>query len=106
MNDIIHRVHDNWIAFWCPGCKRAHSIPVKPDSQGWEWNGDVTKPTISPSLLVHGHDYMEPGEGELARKHQPTCHSFVRDGSIQFLADSEHELSGKTVPMEVWNGKV
>ncbi|MGC4033677.1 MAG: hypothetical protein QM754_18485 [Tepidisphaeraceae bacterium] len=28
------------------------------------------------------------------------CHSFVRDGQIEFLGDCTHELAGKTVPLE------
>lgn len=27
------------------------------------------------------------------------CHSFIKDGKMQFLADSTHELSGKTVEL-------
>jgi hypothetical protein len=30
------------------------------------------------------------------------CHLFMTDGQLQFLADSEHALAGKTVPMEAF----
>ena len=29
----------------------------------------------------------------------PRCHSFVRDGGIQFLTDCEHGLAGQTVDL-------
>lgn len=28
-----------------------------------------------------------------------TCHSFVRDGQIEFLSDCTHALAGKTVSL-------
>ena len=30
--------------------------------------------------------------------------SYVKDGSIQFLADCTHALAGRTVPLQPWNG--
>ena len=74
--------HCLWM-FWCPGCKMNHSF----DSR-WTFNGNVDKPTFSPSLLVHSDGYHKK------------CHSFVREGKIQFLGDCEHELAGQTVDME------
>lgn len=74
--------------FECPGCGCLHSI-ITP---GWSFNGDIDKPTVSPSILVNGNPAA----------HNPTakrCHSFVRDGKIQFLADCEHELAGQTVDL-------
>jgi len=56
----------------------------------WEFNGDVDKPTFSPSILVRHHEWTV----------EKVCHSFVRDGKIEFLNDCTHELAGKTVPME------
>lgn len=69
------------VFFDCPGCKFLHSIRIKPD--GWEWNGDLVLGTFSPSLLVRWPDGR--------------CHSFIRDGRIQFLSDSTHDLAGQTV---------
>jgi len=34
------------------------------------------------------------------------CHSFVVDGRIQFLQDSEHELAGQTVDLPDPNPEV
>lgn len=78
---------------WCPGCDEAHaplaSLPdgSRPDPHRpyWDWNGRTDEGfTISPSLLSYG---------------RRTCHSFIRDGRWQFLADCQHDLAGQTVPM-------
>lgn len=94
------------VLFWCPGCSAAHSI-VTPS---WSWNGDEERPTFSPSVLVHPHQpLIDPRlEGdELTAPANvtttPRCHSFVRDGRIQYLPDSTHELAGQTVDLPDWN---
>lgn len=74
-----------WMVF-CPACKCGHGL----DSR-WTFNGNYDKPTFSPSLLIQGH---------LGSDKYGTCHSFIRDGMIQFCSDSTHELSGKTVPLD------
>lgn len=56
------------IAFVCPcGCGRDGWLPLKPErANGWEWNGDHAKPTLSPSILQSGgcrwHGYLTDGE--------------------------------------------
>ena len=67
---------------FCPGCKTHHLF----DSR-WSFNGDFEKPTFSPSMLINQHDSGS------------RCHSFVRDGKIQFLSDCFHELANKTVEL-------
>lgn len=71
------------IIFHCPGCNDNHQIIVGV----WGWNGLLDEPTFEGSVLVQG------GEDNI------TCHSFVKDGSIQYLSDSTHVLSGQTVPL-------
>ena len=70
--------------FTCPGCDEWHGCKVP----GWTFNGDMDKPTFSPSLKV-----------TMKRHEQPTriCHSFIKDGMIQFLNDCHHKLAGQTV---------
>lgn len=73
--------------FHCPGCAEYDSLSaphVFDDS--WTYNGDGDKPTVNPSILVTGH------QGRL-------CHSFVREGRIEFLSDCTHSLAGKTVEL-------
>lgn len=70
--------------FFCPGCKYGHWFATGPG--GWTWKGNREKPTAQPSILQ-----TVPGK---------RCHLYVTDGNLQFLGDSQHELAGKTVPME------
>lgn len=84
------------LAFVCPGCalrengrwSGLHMIPVNTDkkSPSWDWNGDLEKPTLSPSILTNGHSSF-------------VCHSFLTDGVFNFLTDSTHPLSGQQIPI-------
>lgn len=99
------------IGFRCPGCGEVHVVPVK-GPKAWTWNGSLEKPTLSPSLLVRSGHYV-PGQGgkacwctynathpdEPAPFQCTVCHSFVRDGRIQFLSDCTHSLAGQTVEL-------
>lgn len=79
---------------WCPGCDRLHPFTIETTSAAlnggvtWDWDGDLARPTFSPSMLV-GPD--SSGHGQ--------CHSFVRAGRWEFLSDSDHHLAGQTVDM-------
>jgi Family of unknown function (DUF6527) len=90
------------IRFNCPGCLEPHGIPTSDgDSphirgRGWQFNGDLERPTLSPSILVHGH---QDGSPEYGIRKTPRCHSYVKDGRIRFLDDCEHELRGQTVEL-------
>ncbi len=71
----------------CPGCGCGHGIwTTKRNHLGsiWTFNGDLVKPTFSPSLLLAG---------------TPQCHSYITNGNIQFLSDCTHHLAGQTVPL-------
>lgn len=71
--------------FYCPGCDEIHAF-----NETWTFNNNYDKPTISPSLLVTGFH-------EKYGKRNYRCHSFIKDGQIQFLADCTHGLKGQTV---------
>jgi hypothetical protein len=99
------RVH-----FWCPGCDDVHTIGHE-GPEAWTWNGDLDRPTFSPSVLVHMTKWHGTFE-EYGRWTRPThnvepgaeatCHSFVTDGRIQFLGDCTHHLAGQTVDLPEW----
>ena len=73
--------------FWCPGCDDLHSARVEGD-HAWQWNGSLDKPALSPSILVGTNDFKDK-----------RCHSYMKDGQMQFLDDCYHELKGQTVPL-------
>lgn len=90
------------LTFLCPGCSAGHTITFG-GAETWTWDGNTDTPTFSPSVLVYPHgrsfDPAEPDKPMEEVKPQPRCHSFVRAGHIEFLADSEHALAGQTVDM-------
>jgi hypothetical protein len=80
--------------FKCPGCRCRHSVRTGGTGikakVAWAFSGTVDRPTFSPSILCNPH--LSPGA-------QGRCHSFVREGRIEFLDDSGHELAGQTVDL-------
>lgn len=104
---------DQLLLFHCPGCGMAHGprvIGTRPGAS-WTWNGDTGRPTLSPSIRVQWYQMSDEGEAMLSRGESPAdgerypgrdmlCHSFVRDGRIEFLSDCTHALAGQTVPLE------
>lgn len=96
--------------FMCPGCEHAHAVYM--DWEGkhcWQFNGDEEHPTFSPSLLIQWDDWEPPvtPENHEEYKRAPwqqhkvhkVCHSYIRDGQIQFLGDCTHKLASQTVPL-------
>lgn len=55
-------------AFRCPcGCGFESWLPVNRGDNGWNWNGDRERPTLTPSILQSGlpckwHGYLTDGE--------------------------------------------
>lgn len=89
------------VLFYCAGCESPHSVAVNGHRNGngasWEWNGSITQPTFTPSLMVT----WLGGKGEHSKF---VCHSFVREGNIQFLQDCTHALAGQTLDLPDWFG--
>ncbi|MBM3603622.1 MAG: ammonia monooxygenase [Alphaproteobacteria bacterium] len=100
----LRRLQGGLVAFMCPGCDEMHHVTVD-GSRGWTLNGDADAPTFNPSVLVQGVRRFTDAEharvmaGEEVEPEPRTCHSFVRDGQIQFLNDCTHQLAGQTVPL-------
>ena len=87
-----YKNHRGMYYFYCPACKCEHYIATGINDCGfpvWKCNGDMEKPTVEPSIKVEYHGADK----------DTVCHSFVRDGKIQYLSDCTHELAGKTVDM-------
>jgi len=90
----------SWV-LTCPGCDQQHQIWTgNGPGPAWQFNGDVESPTFSPSLLVRMGPKPDPVT-HLAPKGAPgqVCHSFIREGNIQFLSDCTHSLAGQTVEL-------
>lgn len=115
----LRTVEGGLVAFWCPGCDEAHNLRPRAEgapSPSWEFNGDGDHPTFSPSVLVtSGHyvSFFKPGDScwctyNAENPERPSratcsrCHSYVRNGMIEFLGDSTHALAGQTVPLPDW----
>jgi hypothetical protein len=108
------------VQFYCAGCGYPHSIGIGDSRPSWEFDGDYESPTISPSILVRGirHDIDElpqdlqdeyervcqqPNGFDAAladKRFHTVCHSFVKNGMIQYLNDCTHSLSGQTLTLQ------
>lgn len=98
----VLKFHDqtgSLLTFECPGCGYQHGLHIGcKNALGaeWTWNGDYIRPTISPSILQKLGPYVSGVRaGQI-----DVCHSFVRDGQIEFLSDCTHSLAGRTVPLQ------
>lgn len=92
------------LMFVCPGCVSAasegyqgvHMLAVNSPQYkpSWDWNGDLVKPTLTPSIKTTG-GYVEDGKYD----DKAICHSFLTDGIFKFLNDSTHPMAGQEVPI-------
>jgi hypothetical protein len=83
-------------SFRCPGCQRRHLVYTKEQSPGgakWIFNGDLEKPNFTPSIFVN------PKNHECYVPELHSCHSFIKEGKIEFLSDCTHALAGQTVEL-------
>lgn len=84
----------------CPGCGSRKYLAVRDkttERPSWIFNGDLERPTLEPSILTR----FEATDVHAAE----VCHSFVRDGRIEFLPDCTHALAGQTVDLpDIGNG--
>lgn len=96
ISSILRCNNDTDLLFWCPGCNRAHGIRHGnvDDGPKWEWDGNITKPTITPSILVRW-SYGDPPVNHI-------CHSYINDGMIIFLDDCTHTSVNSTVELPDW----
>lgn len=107
------------LSFMCPACETWHTVHYGQSmNPRWTWNGDLDKPTLSPSLLVQAirsnltDDEWKEYDNLAAQckdsqvlfdsKFGVRCHSFVKDGSIQFLSDCTHAFANSTLAIPNW----
>lgn len=89
LSKVLRNAEGGKFLFWCPGCENAHAV-----GEGWTFNGDVDKPTFSPSIKI------EYAHGNPLRKF--VCHSVVTNGTIRYYDDTTHKLRGKTLELPPW----
>lgn len=53
----------------------------------WNWNGNVDKPTLTPSILTTN--------GEAGHR----CHCYVTAGGVEYLTDCTHEFAGQKLEL-------
>lgn len=88
------------LGFRCPGCNELHQVTIGAGpGPRWGYNGTPDAPTFTPSVMV---TWSEPSDvpeefDDMSKDKKMVCHSFVRDGRIQFLGDCTHALAGQTV---------
>ncbi len=102
------------VSIFCPGCKQWHILPVRPaPSPSWKFNGDMDAPTFHPSLLIRSgchaqhHKKGDPCWCAYNKENpeQPSgfscgvCHTFIKEGRIEFLSDCTRALAGQSVPL-------
>jgi hypothetical protein len=89
----LYQSRPGHLLFYCPGCSMVHGVFTQdyPESTSARWNfdGNVESPTFSPSIIVT-IKYGPPIK---------VCHSFVRNGKIEFLSDCYHSLASQTVDL-------
>lgn len=96
----VRKANDGRLIFYCQGCGMCHGV-----NDSWAFNEDYDKPTFSPSVLVRGVRPVTDQEaerilnGENIEPKNFVCHSFVKDGKIQYLNDCTHKLAGQIVDL-------
>ena len=99
----VVKKNEELLRFRCPGCMREHAIQHGSNfGPNWGWNGSLTKPTFTPSVLVT-YEGIDAGQNGAP---PAVCHSFVTDGRIQYLSDSSHALAGQTVELQAWESQL
>lgn len=90
--------------FWCPGCEDHHHIRTEeaptwgrdlttkePYQVCWRFNGDMDKPTFSPSMKLT----TQVGQGRAIH----VCHVAIHGGMLEYFAATSHGLAKKFIPM-------
>lgn len=101
---------NTYVRIHCPGCDSAHMVRVAgPGGMGagpkWDFNDNFDMPTIAPSILVTYPANPDADDDFAEWRQERKCHSYVRNGRIEFLSDCTHALASKTVDLpEVVDG--
>lgn len=90
-------------AWFCRACNQGHPLP-----SGWTFNGDLEKPTFSPSFRHAGKkttrnergewtgDWVRDADGNPVDE---VCHYILTDGIVNYCSDCTHDMAGQSVPL-------
>jgi len=81
-----NKYHHDQYEYMCKGCGYTHVFGLKSEGGHHEFNMNLDRPTVSPSLVQN----FVPGR---------MCHSFIKDGMIQYLSDCTHPLANQTIEL-------
>lgn len=86
---------------WCPACMGMHAFFVdRPTSKGhrWRFNGDVNRPTFTPSMNIRTGKYADPKFIDTENL-SSICHYILTAGRMQFCGDCTHALRGQSIDL-------
>lgn len=112
VSNVLRQSTDGY-SYWCQGCGEMHGVRTDGPNAVWGFNGNVDRPTFTPSVLVTGGHYVSSHKSgdkcwctyavEHPKRPVPfkckRCHTFITDGQVQFLGDCTHPLAGQTLPL-------
>lgn len=87
------------LSAFCPACDFVHTFNVDLEGHGrwakhnnpcWGFDGNYDRPTFEGSMLANADGVDE---------HHPICHSWLKDGVWEYLADCTHDMAGQFVPV-------
>ena len=92
------------LQFKIPGPSDLITLPIilkgkREGTNSWTWNGDIEKPTLRPSVLNQGHNFLGGDPKDKSQWIKFRCHTWINDGKAQFLDDCDHEFRGQTVDL-------
>lgn len=81
-----------------------HTRKDKPNGNGvaWKFNGDMEKPTFSPSINERTGTFVDPdvkGDPDWLKENSWHCHFIVHMGRITFCGDCSHDLKKRTMDL-------
>lgn len=80
------KYHHDQYEYFCVGCGYTHVFALTKEGGNHQFNMDLDHPTVTPSLVNN----FRPGQ---------MCHSFIKNGTIQYLSDCTHKLKNKTIDL-------
>mgnify|MGYP001581069974 CR=1 FL=1 len=88
---------------WCPACLEMHPLP-----DTWIFNGNVNRPTFTPSFKHSGIETEKDSNGVWTGEWKRDtvgnpipfiCHYILTDGILNFCGDCTHLMAGKAIPI-------